>query len=211
MTDDYLALGPGSTKSCLTVVELGRRLARVPNKKFQRHGWRTGPGQMSTDDIDPFNGSGAKLSGGRYNPRNSFATAYIPLTRSVAGAELLRMARVGQNMQAERLLPRFVYRVGISSNKALDLTNPRIRDHLGIGVEQLIGDDVRHPQLIGELAHQLGFEVIIVPSVTGCGNLAVVLGSPAIKGLASQQVEAWFDLKDVPTWHAPPALESGIA
>lgn len=211
MTTDYLALGPGATKSCLTVAELGRRMARADATRIDRNGWRTGPGQIPKDEIDPFSGSGAKLSGGRYNPPNSFATAYIPMTKKVAGAEFLRMARVGHNCPPERLLPRFVYRVQLVSDDVLDLSDPAVRDILGIGIEQLIAADKRHPQLIGEIAHRLGFEVIVAPSVTNEGNVAVVLGAPAVRNLSGKQSDAWFTLSQVPTWTADPSRAAGIA
>ena len=128
----------------------------------------TGPG------AHPLSTTGAQTQGGRWNPPNSFPTLYLALSDETAAAEFYRRAQ-GENRPAEDLLPRRLHRYRVRLSVVLDLTDPDVKQHLGISDEDLLSDDRELCNALGEAAHYVGFEGILAPSATGVGEVLVVL------------------------------------
>jgi len=72
------------------------------------------------------------------------------------------------------LLPRRICEIDAVLTSVLDLRTSNSLTTVGLNLEQVRGNDVAPCQTIGQAAHQLGFEGVIVPSATESGtNLAI--------------------------------------
>ena len=123
--------------------------------------------------FDPRSGEGARRLGGQFNPPHSFPVLYLCATRPCVIAELTRQAE-RQGLTVEALLPRELFEIHTELNSVLDLTNPEVLDALGITQPDLVHEDHRFTQEIGEAAHKHGFQAIRAPSVTGVDHVLAV-------------------------------------
>ncbi|MGH9896118.1 MAG: RES family NAD+ phosphorylase [bacterium] len=143
-------------------------LDELPRERFEgptcRH---IGPG------AHPLNTAGAQVQGGRWNPPESFPVLYLALSDETAAAEFYRRAE-GENRAPEDLLPRRLQRYELKLEAVLDLTDPEVRDHIGVSEEDIRSEDRRPCQAIGDAAHYVGFEAIRAPSATGTGEVLAV-------------------------------------
>lgn len=123
--------------------------------------------------FDPRSGDGARRLGGRFNPPHSFPALYLCLTRPCVVAELTRQAeRQGFNVDA--LLPRELFEISADLDKVLDLTDAATLEAIGITPPDLVREDHRFTQAIGEAAHQHAFQAIRSPSATGVDNVLAI-------------------------------------
>lgn len=121
----------------------------------------------------PLSGEGARIQGGRWNPPESFPTLYAGLTEDIVAAEFRRLAlRTGCSTAG--FLPRDLYRIDVSLQTILDLTDPANVTALGVNAADLIDDDVAVCQAIGDAAHYLSIEAILAPSAAGTGSAIAV-------------------------------------
>lgn len=121
----------------------------------------------------PLSGEGARIQGGRWNPTESFPTLYAGLTEEVVTAEFRRLAlRTGRS--TEDFLPRDLYRIDVTLQAVLDLTDPAVVRDLGVDAEDLTADDIGTCQAIGDAAHYLSIEAILAPSAAGSGSALAV-------------------------------------
>lgn len=60
----------------------------------------------------------------------------------------------------------------------LDVTNPQVREHLGIGLSDLVGDGYDVTHRVGEYASAGGYTGIIAPSARGDGGVNIVIFHP---------------------------------
>jgi RES domain-containing protein len=143
-------------------------------------------------------GEGARGTGGRFNPPNSFPVVYGTLARETAGAELTRLA-YRNSIAIGSSLPRHVYRCRLRSTKVIDLRQPLVAASLGFSETESV-EAARHvTQLIGEMAHALGFEAIIAPSVTGSGDMIAIFPEYVHRStLDIRHIELWALPSDVP-------------
>jgi RES domain-containing protein len=123
--------------------------------------------------FDPRSGDGARRLGGRFNPPHSFPVLYLCLTRPCVIAELTRQAE-RQGLSVEALLPRELFEVTADLNKVLDLTDATTLESIGIEAGDLIRDDLRFTQQIGEVAHEHAFQAIRSPSATGVDTVLAI-------------------------------------
>ena len=128
---------------------------------------------MSVPRNLPISGEGARIHGGRFNPPHSFAVVYLCTTRSCAVAEF-RRAGQRRTIGITGLLPRALYRYGVSLESVLDLSERRSRDHLEVTLQQVLGTDLDLPRRIGEAAYGSGFQAIAAPSATGVDHVVAV-------------------------------------
>ncbi|MCB0993943.1 MAG: RES family NAD+ phosphorylase [Acidimicrobiales bacterium] len=123
--------------------------------------------------FDPRSGDGARRLGGRSNPPHSFPVLYLCLSRPCVVAELTRQAeRQGFNVDA--LLPRELFEISADLDKLLDLTDASTLDAIGIAPPDLVREDHRFTQEIGEAAHEHAFQAIRSPSATGVDHILAV-------------------------------------
>lgn len=123
--------------------------------------------------FDPRSGDGARRLGGRFNPPHSFPVLYLCLTRSCVVAELTRQAE-RQGLKVDALLPRELFEISADLDKVLDLTGAATLDALGIGPPDIVREDHRFTQEIGEAAHEHAFQAIRSPSATGVDNILAI-------------------------------------
>lgn len=121
----------------------------------------------------PLSGEGARIQGGRWNPRESFPTLYVGLTEAVVVAEFHRLA-IRSGRSTADFLPRSVYRIDVSLGLVLDLTDASTVSAVGVTAAQLAADDPGACQAIGDAAHYLGFEAVLAPSATGRGSALAI-------------------------------------
>ncbi len=123
--------------------------------------------------FDPRSGDGARRLGGRFNPPHSFPVLYLCLTRPCVVAELSRQAE-RQGLGVEALLPRELFEISADLDKVLDLADTAILDALGIAPPDLVREDHRFTQEIGEAAHEHAFQAVRAPSATGVDTILAV-------------------------------------
>lgn len=141
---------------------------------------------------DPRSGEGARIHGGRFNPPGSFPTIYLCETRPCAVAELQRLG-MRHVVGAEALLPRVLYTYELNLQHVLDLTDPAVRDHVGISSDQLTNEDWTLCQQIGTLAHAGGDQAIRTHSATGVDTVLVVFPELLGTGLVDVRLEEHWD------------------
>lgn len=123
--------------------------------------------------FDPRSGDGARRLGGRFNPPHSFPVLYLCLTRPCVAAELTRQAE-RQSLSVDSLLPRELWEISADLAKVLDLTSARLLDEIGVHPEDLVRDDHRFTQDLGEAAHEHGFQAIRSPSAAGVDEILAI-------------------------------------
>ncbi|CAN5895822.1 hypothetical protein BH23ACT2_BH23ACT2_09280 [soil metagenome] len=123
--------------------------------------------------FDPRSGDGARRLGGRFNPPHSFPVLYPCLTRPCVVAELTRQAE-RQGLNVDALLPRELFEIRANLDQVLDLADPATLDALGIATPDLVREEHRFTQEIGEAAHEHAFQAIRSPSATGVDNVLAI-------------------------------------
>jgi RES domain-containing protein len=120
----------------------------------------------------PLSGAGARSLGGRWNPRDSFATLYLADEKATVEAEFRRMAD-RQGLDPTEFLPRRLYRIAVELRAVVDLTD---REALPFGLKNLdlVADNLSDTQALGEAAQYLGREAILAPSAAGRGHVLAV-------------------------------------
>lgn len=122
---------------------------------------------------DPLSGGGAYLHGGRWNPRESFPCIYLAEPRETALAELRRRADAAAG-GAHRLPPQVLHEVRVNNLEVVDLVDPENREHLGVTIDDIEGDDWSACQAVGAAAFFLGFQGVRAPSATRTGQVVAV-------------------------------------
>lgn len=146
---------------------------------------------------DPRSGEGARLHGGRFNPPDRFPTLYLCETRPCAVAELTRLG-TRHVVGVEGLHPRVLYRYELRLDQVLDLTDPQVREHIGVSVADLTGDDWSLCQTIGTDAHDAGDQAIRTYSATDVDTVLAVFPNRLGTGLINVElVERWGTAADL--------------
>ncbi len=124
---------------------------------------------------DPLSTEGARLMGGRFNPRGCGAL-YLAGSPTVAVAEHLRL---GSIFEMTAFNPRLLVSIDVSLSVVLDLTDPEVVHRLGLADDDLLGnwesETDAPPQVLGNDARDRGVEGILFPSrlEQGVANLCV--------------------------------------
>lgn len=169
-----------------------RALGLVAETRFSAVAYRN-----QAKGFDPRSGDGARRFGGRFNPPHSFPVLYLCLTRPCVAAELTREAE-RQSLSVDDLLPRELFEMSAELDKVLDLTDTETLDPLGIASPDLVREDHRFTQEIGEAAHEHGFQAIRSPSATGVDHiLAIFLENLAGALLRVELVGIWRTATDL--------------
>jgi RES domain-containing protein len=91
------------------------------------------------------------------------------------------------------VLPRQLAAIRLELTRVLDLRSERVRQALGIGLDDMLGDDLSIPRAIGEAAQYLGYEAVVAPSATGIGDVVAVF-------LTNRAPESTIELVDTRTY-----------
>jgi RES domain-containing protein len=145
-------------------------------------------------------GEGARIAGGRWNPKGSFAVLYLGLDEATVVAEFHRLA-VKQRLAPADFLPRILFRYEGELHDLLDLRDEGALKAVGLTHSDLLADDAAACQEVGEAAFVAGREGILAPSATGAGGvLAVFLGrlggESSLRDVAS---ELWEEVPPIPS------------
>src|SRR3989337_1598884 len=116
--------------------------------------WHRFVAELHKDDADT--DQGAREQGGRYNPRREFGALYLSESPAACRAEMQRRPGVRARYWHARIKGRVA--------KALDLTDPSMRDKLSIAEEDLASDDWNFTQDVGRAARRAGLDALVVPS-----------------------------------------------
>lgn len=82
---------------------------------------------------------------------------------------------------------RWIGRVAVENLRVLDLTNPSVRRELGIGADDLIGDDYTETQAVAAAAVTAGFDGILAPSAALPGRRTLVVFAAGASHLIEEQ------------------------
>jgi len=127
------------------------------------------PKYATTTDL--MTGKGAKLHGGRWNPAGA-AAVYASLSIDTALQEALSHVRYC-GLPVDRALPRTFCVLELALADVLDLRIGNIRKRLRFSLQDMVSTDWRRiaasgrvprTQLLGNAAHSLNLQAVIVPS-----------------------------------------------
>lgn len=167
--------------------ELVRRIDRAPSERWQGIAWRhVAAGRPA------LSGEGARVVGGRWNPRGSFAVLYLGTSQRAVVNEFHRLAK-RQRLDASQFLPRTLYRYDVDLANVLNLSVPTVRDVLEIDEASILVEDLALPQSIGEAAFAAGRTAILAPSAAGPDDALAVFSSKLGNDstIAEEQIEIW--------------------
>lgn len=170
-----------------------RRIDEAPSEGWTGIAWRhVAVGRPA------LSGEGARVAGGRWNPRGSFAVLYLGTTRNTVIREFHRLAN-RQRLEASQFLPRTLYRYEVKIDAVLNLMQPATRELLGITEASIQADDLSLPQSIGEAAYAAGRTAILAPSAAGAGKALALfparLGNEA--SITEEEVEIWETVPEI--------------
>jgi RES domain-containing protein len=169
------------------------KLAKLTGTALSTTGYRN-----QAIGFDPRSGEGARRFGGRFNPPHSFPVVYLCTSRPCVVAEFTRQAD-RQGLAVDDLLPRELWRITVELTKVLDLTHRGTLEALNIDPADLLRDDRRLTNEIGEAAHEHRFQAIRSASVTGVDDvLAVMPENLAGAVLLAELIQEWTTAADLP-------------
>lgn len=115
--------------------------------------------------VDPLSSRGSELNGGRYNLPGTKGILYASFEKAVAVAELAKGLKArGINPNDYGADEWWAYELELTSNRVLDLTDPKVVETLRITRASMLGDEVAITRQIGKQAIEAGFDAIIAPS-----------------------------------------------
>jgi filamentous hemagglutinin len=139
------------------------------------------PRYASKDDL--LTGLGSRSAGARWNPPRSFAAVYASLDPHTALDEVLAHFR-HYGIPIESAMPRVTISVRVQLGRVLDLTDGPTRSVLRVSARRMLDEPWREEQAagrealtqaIGRLAHELGWEGLLVPSAARRGGANLIL------------------------------------
>ncbi len=125
---------------------------------------------LDFDDPTPYEG--------RYNQTGDPGVWYASSTERGAWAELFRHWGQGEISPFE--VRRRVGRAKVTDLAVLDLTDPQVRDQLGVTNEELVSDDLSRCQELATEAREAGFEGILAPSAALDGEITLAVFASAM-------------------------------
>ncbi len=126
--------------------------------------------RYTTARRDPLSGAGARLFGGRWNPKDIFATVYLATPVEACLGEVRRSAEA-QNTPVEEMLsvPYLLHTVDVQGVSILDLRADAALEHVGLNLTDIADLDWTACQSVGHAAWFLGLGGVLAPSATGDG------------------------------------------
>lgn len=121
---------------------------------------------------DPLSGTGARLFGGRWNPKDAFGTVYLATPLAACLAELERAAQAQQLTVPDLLtIPYRLHTIAVTGLNLLDLRRPAALRAVGLTRADLADPDWTACQAVGHAAWLQGLSGLIAPSATGAGDV----------------------------------------
>ena len=139
------------------------------------------PRYANGDDL--LTGVGSKVAGARWNPPRSFPTVYASLDPHTALDEVLAHFR-HYGIPVVSAMPRVIVAVRVELSRALDLTIGATRSALRVSARRMLRESWREEQAggrealtqaVGRLAHELGWEALVVPSAARRGGVNLII------------------------------------
>jgi RES domain-containing protein len=119
---------------------------------------------------DPLSGVGARMNGGRWNPRDVFPAIYLAQPRTTSLRELDRAAAAAGIAPLVLLQAAYdLHTVEVKELLVLDLREPEALRHVGLTTEDILDDDRTACQAVGHAAWFLDLEGVVAPSASGEG------------------------------------------
>ncbi len=132
--------------------------------------WSGTTHRYTTTGRDPRSGTGARLFGGRWNPRDAFPTIYLAQPAAASIAELDRTAAVsGIGVPGMIRKGITLHMLCVREMQVLDLREPSALHQVGLDLEDISDDDRTACQAVGHAAYFLDFDGVLAPSATGTG------------------------------------------
>jgi RES domain-containing protein len=124
---------------------------------------------------------------------------YTALSEHGACKELERLAN-RQHISLEDLLPRTLCILRVRLGSVLDLASEANLSLVGLSLPDVTGEEMTACQQVGEAAHRLGFEGLLVPSATSAGRNLVVfpLNVAPNSHIDEESTVVWATLRDLP-------------
>ncbi|OSP08803.1 RES family NAD+ phosphorylase [Microbacterium sp. LEMMJ01] len=165
--------------------DLVQRVDQLP-----RTVWSADTFRYTGSSRDPLSGAGARLFGGRWNPKDIFATIYLATPVSACMGELARAA-TSQSAPVEVFLQAdySLHTIAVSEITVLDLRAPAALAHVGLSDGDIRDPDWTACQNIGNAAWFLGFGGILAPSATGDGIVLAAFEARASPHLSIRDTE----------------------
>lgn len=132
--------------------------------------WTSATHRYTAARRDPLSGAGARLFGGRWNPKDIFATIYLARPLAACLGEVERTAE--SQGTTPNVLLRAAYtlhKVAVTDLPVLDLREERALAHVGLTLADIDDPDWTACQAVGNAAWFLGLGGVLAPSATGEG------------------------------------------
>ena len=124
---------------------------------------------------DPLSGVGARLNGGRWNPRDLCSTLYLAQPLRACLAELDRLAEASGTTTSQLLrASRALHTVRVTDAPLLDLREESALTYVGLSLDDIRDPDWTACQTVGHAAYFLEMAGIVAPSATGEGLVVAI-------------------------------------
>ena len=160
-------------------MSLADRVASAPRRRITGRFWHQGPTRR-----DLLSCANPARTDGRYHQHGGSGVWYGSDQEQAAWAELFRhfVAAGVDPFEVRRRIGRV--RVDL---ELLDLTDERVRAHLHISKDHLVGDDYAVSQVIASAAEGAGFEGVLAPSAAFHGRRTLVVFPAALRSIDAER------------------------
>ena len=132
---------------------------------------------------DPRSGTGARLNGGRWNPRGVFATIYLAQPLAACFGELDRRAEAA-NLPVPALIAQGLelHTLAAHDLRVLDLRADTALNQVGLTTDDIADEDWTACQAVGHAADFLDYDGVLAPSASGVGLVVAAFESRLAPG-----------------------------
>lgn len=152
--------------------------------------------RYTTARRDPLSGAGARLNGGRWNPKDIFAALYFATPVGACLGELERAA-ASQQLSVKTVLqvPYKFHTLDVQEVAVLDLRPTETMAAVSLTTADIESDDWGHCQQIGHAAWFLHFDGVLAPSATGRGDVLTLFEGRLAPGKLTLSTSEKLDME----------------